>query len=1075
MEGSNNWAMFRGSPKFLDALVDDFSEKLKSFLGEKVVSVFGVRDEFNKLQDKMKYIKSMLTDAKRMKMDDSVTRTWIDELIDVMHDADDIIDDFRSQFEKQSEDGASSWSLNQLASKLNPRTWYFAIKSCFMINDRIIELNKKIDEINKNKQTFSVGMNQIQSSKYSRQTSSIIDPDVVGQEIEHNTRKLIEIITRNHDRRKLCTIAIIGMGGIGKTTLARNVFHDPLIRNTFQERIWVCVSKEYSAIEVLQSIIKKIKPNTGEAQTISELLEQLAFKIKGKRFFLVLDDLWQYIVWTDLLKNPLQFAAIGLILLTTRDKAVASGVGAIYVHEVGTLSRRSGWELLCKKAYIEEEDDMLNLRDVGMNIVKRCDGLPLAIKVIGGLLATKNKDRREWEKVLQSKTWFSSEISEELHGALWISFEDLTQPLRNCFIYCSLFAEDFYMCREDLVRQWIAEGIIQQKENEFLEDTGEEYYNELIRRCLLQPRILEREDKFLEDKGDEYHNELIRRRPLHSKTFLQFEYFEHQSQMHDIVRTFAQCISRGDNHYGNPASLSLDYVQKLHRLSIAQEGDVAIIPGNKSDPLRLRALILYWSPPTVQDDIYHRIKNVRVLLLNGLGIKNIPDSIGDLKHLRMLDLDHTSISTLPNSICYLIRLQILHLQRCQSLQVLPQGITQLSNLRCLGLEDTPLVSVPTGICSLKFLNELKGFVVAGEQYSGDMHSGWLLDELKPLTQLRCLKLDNLQNAAIQSSILAGKCYLKTLQMSCSLPSGVSGDLPSEDNCKNIEEIFEKLEPPQCLEYLVILRFFGRQLPSWLGNLTYLTWLILVNFISCHHLPPLGQLQHLRCLRVTGARSVVTIGPEFMGTVISERSNMTPCFPKLELLRIDEMPNWEEWSIDRVPQKIFPSLLKIELENCPKLKAIPEQLKHISSLEELIISGVQGMREIENLTSHFKWVYIGNSSCEKLSNVPRVQHLNLVNCSALRCVENLDALQSLYLEDESVDHLPEWLPDFLNQHHNNDDIKLYFVCSMEVLKRCLLGGLDWPIIEQFSHIHVITNDNTAFMEYQKQPYSYNTNL
>ncbi|KAJ4746957.1 Disease resistance protein (CC-NBS-LRR class) family [Rhynchospora pubera] len=606
MEGPR--ALFRGS-KFLDALVDDLSEKLKSFLGEKVVSVFGVRDEFNKLQDKMKYIKSMLTDAKRMKMDDSVTRTWIDELIDVMHDADDIIDDFRSQFEKQSEDGASSWSLNQLASKLNPRTWYFAIKSRFMINDRIIELNKKIDEINKNKQTFSVGMNQIQSSKYSRQTSSIIDPDVVGQVIEHNTRKLIEIITRNHDRRKLCMIAIIGMGGIGKTTLARNVFHDPLIRNTFEESIWVCVSKEYSAIKVLQSIIKNIKPNTGEAQTISELLEQLAFKIKGKRFFLVLDDVWQYIVWTDLLKNPLQFAASGLILLTTRDKAVASGVGAIYVHEVGTLSRRSGWELLCKKAYIEEEEDMLNLRDVGMGIVKKCDGLPLAIKVIGGLLATKNKDRREWEKVLQSKTWFSSEISEELHGALWISFEDLTQALRNCFIYCSLFAEDFIMLREDLVRQWIAEGIIPQGEDKSLEDTGEEYYKELTKRCLLQPT------RFL----------LL---PVHLIDF------ERQCQMHDIVRTFAQYIARGNSYYGNPASLSQDDVRKLHRLSIGGKGDVAIIPGNKSDPLRLRTLILYKTPPIVQDDIFHRIKNVRVLYLNGRGIKNVPDSVGDLKHLR---------------------------------------------------------------------------------------------------------------------------------------------------------------------------------------------------------------------------------------------------------------------------------------------------------------------------------------------------------------------------------------------------------------------------------------------------------
>ncbi|KAJ4746956.1 Disease resistance protein (CC-NBS-LRR class) family [Rhynchospora pubera] len=442
----------------------------------------------------------------------------------------------------------------------------------------------------------------------------------------------------------------------------------------------------------------------------------------------------------------------------------------------------------------------------------------------------------------------------------------------------------------------------------------------------------------------------------------------------------------------------------------------------------------------------------------------------------MLDLDHTSISMLPNSVCSLSSLQILHLQNCQSLQVLPQGITQLNNLRCLGLRDTPLVSVPRGISRLKFLNEVKGFIVAGEQYSGDMHSGWQLDELEPLTQLRCLRLDKLENARIQSSVLAGKCYLKTLQLACTLPIGGSGHLPGEDDCRNIEETFDKLEPPQCLEYLFLLRFFGRSFPSWLENLSYLTYLILENCISCLYLPPLGQLQHLKCLRIMGAHSIVSIGPEFMGNVISSTSNMPWCFPKLELLRIEEMANWEEWSFtDQVPEKFFPSLLKIDIINCPKLKALPDQVKHISSLEELYISGLQGISEIENLTSHFEWICIRNSSCEKISNIPRVQHLSLIGFSALRCVENLDALQILYLKDETVDHLPEWLPSFLNQHHNNDNIKLYFVCSMEVLQRCLLGGLDWPIIEQFSHIRAFTNDNSAFMEYQKQPYSYHTNL
>jgi Leucine-rich repeat (LRR) protein len=1054
MEGPRCSVVFQGrSAKFLDALVDDCSEKLKSFLGEKVVSVFGVRSEFNKLQHKLKYIKSMLNDAKRRRIDDSVTQTWIDELIYAMHDADDIIDDFRSEFDKHSEDRASASTLNQIVSKLNLQSWLPAFISRYEINDKIITLNKKIDDINKNRQDFSIDVNQSKSPKNSKQTTSIIDADIVGRELENNTRKLIEVITRNYEQRKLCVIAIVGMGGIGKTTLAQNVYNDPLLRNSFQENIWVTVSKEYSAIDLLKDIIKKIDSNPSGAETICELHEKLASKINGKRFFLVLDDVWQSIVWTDLLKNPLQFASSGVILLTTRDKTVASRVGAIHIHEVEKLSRTSCWELLCKKAYIEEEDDMLNLREVGMGIVKKCDGLPLAIKVIGGLLADKNKDKREWEKVLQSNAWFKNDISEELYRALYISYEDLTPPLQNCFQYCSLYPEDYYMISEYLIKEWIAEGYIQQKEDELMEDVGEEYYNQLVRRNLLQP------SKFLLG-----HEDLIN--------------IENQCQMHDIVRTFAHHLGQGAIYYGDPGLLTAGSARKLHHLTIHCNKDVVIIPGSNSDPLRLRTLGLARSPPILQCDIFPRTKYLRVLILNGRGIMNIPDSIGDLKHLRMLDLEFTSISMLPNSICSLIGLQFLLLQDCKSLQLLPQGITQLSNLRCLNLADTPLVSVPKGICKLKFLNDLKGFIVAGEKCSGDMPSGWHLDELEPLTELRCLRLDKLENAAMQSSILANKCHLKSLQLSCTSPHGVSGKNFSKEDCTNIEKTFDKLNPPVYLGSLIIWRFFGYCFPSWLGNLPYLTGLGLINCISCCRLPPLGQLQNLKCLRIKGACSIVSIGPEFMGTNMTGGTNITPCFPKLEILRIEEMPNWEEWSFsNQIPEKLFPSLLRIDIDDCPKLKALPKQLKHINCLQKLIIHGARSLKEIDSLTSCLERVYIGNSCCEKISNITGVRHLSLVGCSALRSVENNDMLQmqTLYIEDESMDYLPEWLLGFLDQQPSNGDIKLHFLCNIVLLRRCLQGCSDWPIIERFSHVRAFTKDNTAFLEYQKQPYRYHTNL
>ncbi|KAJ3680256.1 hypothetical protein LUZ60_016534 [Juncus effusus] len=1034
--------------KILCALVDTCTEKIQGFIEEKVVSVFGVKEEFNKLLNIMKFVQSTLTDVKRRRIEDSVSRTWINELTDAMYEAEDIIDDFRSEFEKPSDDRASSSSFDQIVSNINlfnPFSWLTTVRSRFEINDRIINLIKKIDEISRNREVFRVDQIEpnTQSSTNRRQTSPIIDSDIVGREIENASRKLVGVITSNHEQ-KLQIVAIVGMGGIGKTTLAQKIYGNSLLKDIFQTRIWVCVSQEYSAVKLLQQIIREIEPNAREVDTIAELHLKLATVISGKRFFLILDDVWQSVVWTDLLKKSLEFAASGVILLTTRDKDVTMRVHSTHVHEVQKLSRRAGWELLCKKAYIKDEEDMLNLRDVGSKIVKKCDGLPLAIEVIGSLLSTKDKIRREWEKILGSNSWFTEDIPEELHKALYISYEDLSPQLKQCFLYCSLYPEDFFMLRDDLIDTWIAEGFIEEKRDEVMEDIGEEYYNQLVKRSLLQPV------RFWS--------------PLPHT-------FEAQCKMHDLVRSLAHYVARGDILYGNPELLNANAISKLRHLSISKEEDAVMIPGKKMEPLRLRTLMLFCrKAPIIQDHLFSRLTYLRVLMLNGERIQNISDSIGDLKHLRELDLDFTSISNLPDSICSLTNLQFLYLLECKRLHMLPRGITRLSNLRRLDLEDTPLTSVPKGIGSLKFLNNVGGFIVASEPCFGDMQNGWNLDELESLSQLKKLRLDKLENATIHTPILAGKCHLYHLQLYCTLQD-YTRQLPyTEDDYKKIEDIYEKLYPPPCLQFLHIGNFYGRKLPTWLISIPNLTFLILVNCISCAQLPPLGELPQLKCLRIIRARSVISIGPEFLGTGTSKGVY----FPKLEVLRIEEMPNWEEWSlVYNVQDKIMPFLDKIDIINCPKLKALPEQLKYLPNLQELYIKNGHSLRAVKNLTSCNR-IQITSRSCEEVSNIPNGKHLVLIDCPSMRRVENLDALERIYLEDESMDHVPEWLSGLFDQQENTD-IELVLRCNIGVLQRCLLGSSDWPMIQRFSHVSISTKDSGVFLEYQKCPYSYHTNL
>jgi len=272
-------------------------------------------------------------------------------------------------------------------------------------------------------------------------------------------------------------------------------------------------------------------------------------------------------------------------------------------------------------------------------------------------------------------------------------------------------------------------------------------------------------------------------------------------------------------------------------------------------------------------------------------IENVPNCIGNLIHLRLLDLDHTNISYLPESIGSLRYLQILNLQQCHALHILPMPITGLSNLRRLGLAGTPINQVPEGIAKLKFINDLQGFPVGcGNDDSATMKDGWNLDELGPLFQLWKLNMIKLERASpcITDPLLLDKNFLKKLSLRCTKRTD---EAYSEEAVINIERIFEKLIPPRSIEDIFIEDFFGRRFPTWLDTATHfpsLKYLLLLDCKSCVHLPPIGQLPNLKYLKVVGA--------EFVGYVVGNPiSADAAAFPKLEILVIEDMPNWEEWT------------------------------------------------------------------------------------------------------------------------------------------------------------------------------------
>ncbi|KAK8947658.1 putative disease resistance protein RGA3 [Platanthera guangdongensis] len=732
----------------LDAFVGKFLERLASFVEEKTVMVLGVEDELKRLQRKLARIQKVLEDAERRSLEDSAINNWVNELKDAMYDADDIIDLCLIEGAQLLDQDPPPPSPS--SSDLLPVCCY-SIFSCLIstphryeIGEKIKSLNDRLAEIYEDRVQFNLDpeIHAGVTAVNSHQTSPVVaDLDVVGREIEDATRDLVRMM-EEREERKCILFGITGMGGIGKTTLAQKIFNHGKIQSKFQLKAWICVSQTYNEIELLKQLIRAAEVSYGEANTKAELVPVLKSAVSGKNLFLVLDDVWRADVWVDLLRSPLQSAQIdAVILITSRDENVARQMGSVHIHPVLQLPVETGWEMLKRKLVMigGREEEISNLREIGIQIINKCFGLPLAIKAMAGVLAKKEPIAKEWKKVLNNDAWSARKLPEELRGALYLSYDDLPSSLKQCFLYCSLFPEDCIFFREDLVKLWVAEGFIKEEVDSLMEDKAEEYYHELIQRNLLQLYPL--------------------------------NYDGIACKMHDLFRSLAVLISGDESFSGNSTERSNISLTKLRRLSITGQGNAAGILAVVTEQRFLRTLLVFSGSQSLSYDNLGRFIHMRVLDLTNIAIEIIPNAIGDLYHLRHLDLDQTLIRQLPESIGRLSNLQFLSLCRCKYLTNLPQSITALRNLRRLALSDTPLAFIPKGVERLKQLNSLGGFVVGDDSATvklgeghATMHS--TLEELSSLSNLRILHIYKLERARPGSLMLGELSQLKELLLAC---------------------------------------------------------------------------------------------------------------------------------------------------------------------------------------------------------------------------------------------------------------------------------------------------------------------
>ncbi|KAH0714404.1 hypothetical protein KY284_007309 [Solanum tuberosum] len=359
-------------------------------------------------------------------------------------------------------------------------------KACKSFYEELLKVEQQVYFLNKEVMLIEFNNHGSKSAELARISSSLEkstleENSIVGMEDDFNT--ILDHLTAQ--TKKLIVIPIFGMGGIGKTTLARKVYDDSYIRSRFDKQAWVTISQEYNERQMLLELVSSI---TGSKQETSddELMEIVYRGLKGRRFLIVVDDIWSTNAWDQMQRTFPNDDNRSRILLTTRLKYVADYVSYpdIPLHSKSFLSLKDSWNLFTEKIFKKNPCPPL-LEKTGKHIVKQCRGLPLSVVVISGILGKMDPTHDNWKNVEKNLNSFFGTVSELCQSILSLSYSYLPQYLRACFLYIGGFPEDREIYVSKLIRLWIAEQFVKARSNKRLEVVAKEYLEELIDRSLI--------------------------------------------------------------------------------------------------------------------------------------------------------------------------------------------------------------------------------------------------------------------------------------------------------------------------------------------------------------------------------------------------------------------------------------------------------------------------------------------------------------------------------------------------------------------------------------------------------------
>ncbi|CAL5012341.1 unnamed protein product [Urochloa decumbens] len=723
--------------------------KLAALLGDEYRRFKGLRGEVQFLVNELGAMNAFLVKMSEEENYDAQDKIWMEEVREMSYDIEDSLDDFMLH--------VSDKNTNQKGFIKKCKNMLMKAKTRSRVAKAIEDLKVQVKEVGDRNARYKIRESILKASNETvdhralvifEDASKLIGIDTPKQELIKLLANVDGLVQSYHHH----VVSIVGVGGLGKTTLANQVYQE--LRGQFGCHAFVSVTRNPNIRNVLKNILYQVSYETYsniEAWDIQLLISELIESIKGSRYLIVVDDIWKIEAW-EIIKLALpKNGTNSKIITTTRLHDVAEACCSLdcdFVYKMKPLGYVDSKKLFLDRIFGCENKCPRHLMNVSHMIIEKCGGLPLAVISISGLLANKPQTEEQWD-VVQKSIGRSLGKNPDVHRMMQIlslSYFDLPHHLKSCLLYLSIFPEDSIIDKRRLVRRWIVEGFIKEEQGHTLSELGERCFNELINRSLVQVRQANMYDEVTNCMVHDTILDFIIQKS-EEENFVTVSSDDYQTICPDDKVRRLSLHGCSQKNVCMPNDLNLSHVRSI---------TVTVTRFNYSVQLPLLSSFKYLRVLDLQGcrqvEDYHfadvgSLYQLKYLSLCETGVSVLPEQIGQLKYMETLDLQQTKIVELPASVVHLSRL--VHLVFNRGVKV-PAGCGRMAALQEIEhvdvfkqpIEFTKDIGQLTDLRKANMYmcyNDCKKIGLGGSQYKHYMDN--IVNSLSKLGNLHSLSID----------------------------------------------------------------------------------------------------------------------------------------------------------------------------------------------------------------------------------------------------------------------------------------------------------------------------------------------